>query len=639
MVPSSNPIQDRVAEFLQRYPPFSLLEPADRAELAARVSIRYVTAGTVLFREGTPPGDEFYVVRQGSVEVYEEGPPRQLVDVCDEGDVFGVRAHVAREPYLATAEAVDECLLYVVPVAAAQPFLRKSARVALYFAAAFASGRPHQRRRAGSSLAGGRMPREGPVSVPFLNDTLVLNATKEVLTCAATETIRDAAVAMTGHGYGSIVIVDGAGAPVGILTDRDLRSKVVTGRHSADEPVSAIMSRPVKTVRAGITLAEAMIEMVRQKVHHLCVTADGTDGSEVTGLVSDHDLLLVQGFNPAIMIKEARKTTSLPQLAAIREKAEELLSRYLEQDAGALYVSSTVSAVTDAIVQRLVDLHLASEGAPPRGFAWLALGSLGREEQLLRTDQDHALVYEGEPDEAAAAWFRRLGAFVSDGLSACGFAPDPGGVSASSPEWCRSLPEWKQTLRRWVERPDDHDLLLATVFLDFRPVAGEPALARELTRFLHEEIARTEIFLARMAENALSTPPPLSFFRSFMVERNGEHRNEFDLKVRAMIPLADAARLLSLDHGLAGENGTIRRYQRLAALETGHRELYEEAAHAYEILLKTRARFGLKNRNAGRFIDPGALDKLERQTLRNIFAAVKELQDVLKVRFPAGRLR
>jgi len=639
MAPSSNVIQDRVAEFLQRYPPFSLLEPADRAELAARVSIRYVTAGTVLFREGSPPGDEFYVVRQGSVEVYEEGPPRQLVDVCDEGDVFGVRAHVAREPYLATAAAVDECLLYVVPVAAAQPLLKKSARVALYFAAAFAAGRPHQRRRSGTALAGGRLPREGPVPVPFLNDGIVLDATKKVLTCAATETIRDAAVAMTEHGFGSIVIADGANAPVGILTDRDLRSKVVTGLHAADEPVSAIMSRPVKTVKAGITLAEAMIEMIRKKVHHLCVTLDGTDRSEVTGLISDHDLLLVQGFNPAIMIKEARKTTSLDQLVAIREKAEELLARYLEQDVGGLYVAGTVSAVTDAIVQRLVELHVASAGAAPRDFAWLALGSLGREEQLLRTDQDHALVYGGETDEGVRTWFRRMAAFVSDGLAACGFVPDPGGVSASSPEWCRSLTEWKETLRRWVERPDEHDILLATVFLDYRPCAGNPALALELTRFLYEEIARTEIFLARLVENALSTPPPLSFFRSFVVERNGEHENEFDLKLRAMIPLADAARVLTMDHELVGENSTIRRFQRLAALETSHRELYEEAAVAYEILLKIRARFGLKHHDGGRYIDPGALNMLDRQTLRNIFAAVKELQDVLRVRFPAGRIR
>lgn len=639
MAPSSNVIQDRVAEFLRRFPPFSLLETAERSELAARVSIRYVTAGTVIFREGAKPGDEFYVLRQGSVEVHEQGPPRQLVDVCDEGDVFGVRPLIAREPYLATAVAVDECILYVVPVAAAQPLLTKNNRVALYFAAAFASGRPHQRKRAGATLAGGRLAGEGSVPVPFLNDTIVLNATKKVLTCSATETIRSAALAMTEHGYSSIVIADGASAPVGILTDRDLRSKVVTGLHAADEPVSAIMSRPVKTVRAGITLAEAMIEMIRKKVHHLCVTADGTDGSAVTGLISDHDLLLVQGFNPAIMIKEARKTASLPQLVAIREKAEELLAKYLEQDVSALYVAGTVSAVTDAIVQRLVELHVASAGVPPRDFAWLALGSQGREEQLLRTDQDHALVYAGEPDDDVLAWFLRLAAFVSDGLEACGFAPDAGGVSATNPDWCRSLGEWKETLRRWVERPDEHDILLATVFLDYRPSAGNPALARELTRYIHEEIARTELFLARLAGNALSTPPPLSFFRSFVVERNGEHEDEFDLKLRAMIPLADAARVLTLDHELVGENSTIRRFQRLAALETGHRDLFEEAAVAYEILMKIRARFGLKHRDSGRYIDPEALNKIDRQTLRNIFADVKELQDVLRVRFPAGHVR
>ena len=147
------------------------------------------------------------------------------------------------------------------------------------------------------------------------------------------------------------------------------------------------------------------------------------------------------------------------------------------------------------------------------------------------------------------------------------------------------------------------------------------------------------MFLAQLVENALSTPPPLSFFRNFMVERNGEHEDEFDLKLRAMIPLADAARVLTLDHELVGENSTIRRFHRLAALETGHRELFEEAAVAYEILTKIRARFGLKHRDIGRYIDPEALNKLDRQTLRNIFAAVKELQDVLKVRFPAGRVR
>ena len=639
MAPSSNVIQDRVAEFLQRYPPFSLIAPVERWDLAATVTIRYVTAGTVLFREGEQPGDEFYVVRQGSVEVFEQGPPRQLVDVCDEGDIFGVRPLIAREPYLATAVARDECILYVVPVAAAQPLLTKNNRVALYFAAAFASGRPHQRKRAGSSLAGGRLAGEGPAPVPFLNDTIVMNATKKVLTCSAEETIRSAALAMTEHGYSSIVIADGANAPVGILTDRDLRSKVVTGLHAADEPVSAIMSRPVKTVRAGITLAEAMIEMIRKKVHHLCVTADGTDRSEVTGLISDHDLLLVQGFNPAIMIKEARKTASVPQLVAIREKAEELLAKYLEQDVSALYVAGTVSAVTDAIVQRLVELHVASAGVPPRDFAWLALGSQGREEQLLRTDQDHALVFAGEPDDDVRGWFLRLAAFVSDGLAACGFAPDAGGVSAANPDWCRSLGEWKETLRRWIERPDEHDILLATVFLDYRPGAGNPALARELTRFIDEEIPRTELFLARLAGNALSTPPPLSFFRSFVVERNGEHENEFDLKLRAMIPLADAARVLTLDHALVGENSTIRRFQRLAALETGHRDLFEEAAVAYEILMKIRARFGLKHRDSGRYIDPEALNKLDRQTLRNIFADVKALQDLLRVRFPAGPVR
>ncbi len=633
-------VVEGVAEFLLRFPPFEFLEPADLRALAARVSVRQVPAGTVLFRQGTQPADEFYMVRQGTVSTYLEGPPRLLVDVCDEGDLFGVRPLIAREAYLATAEAKEDSVLYVIPVAAAEPHLRSNPKVALYFAAGFASGRPQQRRRLPGSGEAARPARPRTDPLPLLNDTVILDATKTVLTCPPVTPIRAAAVEMTARGFGSIVVADGPGTPpLGIITDRDLRSQVVTGRFGADEPVTAIMSSPVKTVQPGITVAEAMIQMMKQKVHHLCVTRDGTPGTGVVGMVSDHDLLLVQGFNPAVMIKEVHRTSSVDQMARIRLRAEELMEKHLEQGVRISHVAGMMGAITDAIVQRLVELHLERAGAPPRDFAWLSLGSQGREEQLLRTDQDHALLYAGEADPGARAWFLGLAESVSSGLEACGFQADPAGISATNPEWCLSLADWKGTFRRWVRQPDERSILLSTIFFDYRANAGAVELALDLSRYLYDELSKASFFLPFLTKSALSTPPPLSFFRNFVVESNGDHKDQFDLKLRAMLPLVDTARILTLSHAVVGENNTCKRYRKLAELEPTNRELFEEAAVAYEILLGIRARFGLRNRNSGRYIDPDELNKIERQTLRTIFAAVKELQDLLSVRFQSDFIR
>lgn len=638
MAAPNNLIRERVAEFLAKFPPFNLLTEVELYTLSTQITIRYVAANTALFEENAAPKAEFYVVRQGSVRIYQPSQQHKLIDVCDEGDVFGVRPLIAREPYLASATTKEECLLYVIPVAAAQHILIENAKVALYFAAGFASGKPQQRHSAKASHSGNKLLQKDLEALPVLNETILLDTEKEVLSCQETHTILHGAQLMTQHNVGSLVIVDTTQFPIGIVTDKDLRKKVVAQNLNTNLPLSSIMSSPVKTVRKSITQAEAMIEMVKLRAHHLVVTADGTANSRVVGILSDHDLLLVQGFNPAIMIKEIRKSTGIDTLAAIRLKAEELLAKYLEQDVNISYISTMITAVTDAILQRLVDLYIEMHEPAPTDFCWLQLGSMGREEQLLRTDQDHALVYAGEENATHQAWFLKLANFVSDGLEKCGFEADPVGISANNPTWCLSLAAWKNKFSGWVNQPDETNILNSTIFFDYRAVVGDKKLAIELSEHLFALISHKEIFMSYLSKDALATPPPLSFFRNFVVEDNGEHKDEFDLKLRAMLPLVDAARVLTLHHKLVGENSTIKRFHAIALREAKHKELLDEAALSFEILLKLRARFGLKNKSNGRYINPNELNKLERQTLRNIFSVVKELQDVIAIRFQVRQL-
>ena len=636
---SANTISKRVSEFLQRFPPFDLATERELENLAEQVTIQYREAGETVFREGEKPDPFFFVVRQGSVKIFHE-ESKELIDICDEGDIFGVRPLLANEPYLASAETQEECLLYAIPVGIGRQILEQNPKVALFFAMGYASGKPMQRFHSKGGTPPKRLQQEQD-ALPLLSETVTIEGKKEVLTCAKDTTVQQAAQAMTNSHVGSILVVEN-GNPVGIVTDKDLRQKVATGNTAITAPITAIMSSPVICVKPGQSVAECMIEMVSRHVHHLCITKDGTPNSSVLGIISDHDLLLEQGFNPAIIIKEMRKTRELPVLLSLRNKGDDLLRKYLEQEVSMNYVSRMMAGLNNALLHRLIDLAVVQLGQPPCRFAWLALGSQGREEQLLRTDQDHALVFEDgdsvEENTDRKIYFLELANNVAQELERFGFEQDVADIGANREKWCQPLGGWKKYFTEWVSKPDEENILRSTIFFDFRVAYGDENLGTAMARHLYEQLDKTQIFLPLLAKNALTNPAPLSFFRNFVVESSGEHKDEFDLKLRAMSPMVDAARVLILNHKVTGINNTVARYRKLAELEENNRELMEEAAEGYAILMDIRARFGLRDNDSGRFINPEDLSKLERQTLRNIFTTITDLQRILKVRFQTGYL-
>lgn len=334
-------------------------------------------------------------------------------------------------------------------------------------------------------------------------------------------------------------------------------------------------------------------------------------------------------------------TLDLREMRVIRDQAEQMLRYYLENELTMDFVASVMTEVNDIIIKqalRIAENSLANEDEMLRKipFCFLSLGSEGREEQLLRTDQDNALVYEDVPEaleEEAHAYFLKLGTAMVEVLLACGFASCPGDIMASNPKWVQPMSKWKGYFSEWIIRPTEEAILSATIFFDFRAVGGNLGLAETLSLHIYEEIQKKKIFLNFLAKNALMNPPPLGFFKGFVVEKSGEHENEFDIKARAMMPLADLARLLVLSHGVIGVNNTFKRFDRLAELEPTYEALFKQAAKAYEILMRTRALEGLKNQSSGRFIQPESLGKLERQLLKNTFSPITELQTIVKVRF------
>lgn len=632
-----NTIVLRVLDFLEKYPPFSLMARAELLGICRKVIVQYRTAGEVIFRKGEQPGRHIFVVREGAVHLLREEPEggRRLVEKCDAGDVFGIRPMLAERPYALTAEAVEETLLYAVSIEALNPVLRDNPEVAYYLASSFAADAPQGKSRL--FLGADQVEAE----LPVLLEIQSIEHSKQPVTCHAGASIQTAAQLMTERDVGSIIVVNEKNYPVGIVTDKDLRRHVATGRVALSQPTSAIMSSPVITLPPQLTVADVQIAMVKNRIHHLCITEDGTDQTPVLGVVSEHDLLVLQGYNPAVLIRETRRCLQAGQLRLIREKAEGLLRRYIYQEVSIAFISAVMSEVNDAIIVRalqIAQLAMKEEGlgAPPARFCWLALGSEGRGEQLLRTDQDNALLFEdvaADRYSSVKQYFLDLAKRVNNILSEVGFEYCPADMMAGNPQWCLSLAEWKRQFTAWIDEPTPKAVMFCTIFFDYRPVFGDAALARKLTEHIFDQIDQQSIFLSFLARDALQNPPPLTFFRNFVVEKGGEHQHEFDIKLRAMMPLADAARVLALYSKVGGVHNTFRRFEKMAELEPQNRELYEQAADAYEILMRYRTLQGLKHGGSGRYFDPAQLSKVERINLRNSFRPITELQTLLRVRF------
>ena len=639
-----NVIVNRVAEFLKHHPPFSFLEKEDLELVARQVEILYLEKGKILFHQGEPAQPHFFVLKDGSIQLVEKTPKGdEIREICEEGDVFGVLALLGKRPYLLTSEVLEDSLVYAIPVEIFEKILKENAQVGLYFAAGFASGQVviRQDLSQGQKARGLFKNLKGDHSLMIFSDQSEVNVSENVLTCSLSTPVQQAAQLMAQEEVSSIVVVDAQGFPRGILTDKDLRIRVLAKGLDLKTPVQEVMTTPVITRKKSDGFSNLYLTMIRHRLHHLVLTEDGTDESPVIGLISDHDIFLSMGNSPAVLIHALMNTEEISEMRKIRDRAEQMLLYYLDNEVSMDFVSSVMTEINDVIIQQAIriskkKLEMQFPGMDQLRFCFLSMGSEGRSEQLLRTDLDNAILYEdiGELSrEKAQEYFFQLGTEIIEILLACGFAPCPGKIMASNPEWVQPLSRWKAYFSEWILHPTQEALLKVSIFFDYRSIGPHSSLAEELTEHIYQEIRKKKVFLNFLAQNALSNPTPLGFFKGIVVEKSGEHKDQFDLKARAMMPLTDLARLLVLSHEVVGINNTFRRFEYLGTLEPNYSELFTQAGKAYEILMRMRASEGLRKGNSGRYLNPKSLGKLQRQLLKNTFSPITELQEIVQVRF------
>ena len=643
---SSNVIVTRVKDFLKKHPPYSYLPDTVLMEIAAKVQIFYFQDDEYIFKEGQENKQLLYVLKKGKVELLKEFDNNtELIDICEEGDVFGVRSSLTGNSYVASARSSGDSLVYGIPQTIAQSILNEYPQVSLFFAAGFASGQTiihtdsKGSKQARKDLLQLRRNKQVETSS---EDVLVLKPTKDIVSCTIETTIREAAILMKARRIGSIIVLNEQRHPIGIVSDSDFTRKVIAGTIHPDASVTELMNSPVVTLPPNTSIARFTISSIRSGARRIVITEDGTTQTPVVGILSERDVLSMKGNNPGVLVKRILKARSISKLKELRDRADSIIINYLEQEISIEFVTDITTEINDALIHKAIEMSLKRlkeerTFIPNLKWTWLSLGSEGRGEQLLRTDQDNAIVYENpkeEDEEAVKDYFLTLGTYIVDILIKCGFERCQGDIMASNPKWTQPMSGWKSHFKSWLNTPDPNAVMNGNIFFDFRSGYGGTEMTNELSEFIFEQVdKRPDSFATFFVSDATSTPPPLSFFKNFVVEKTGNNKDLFDIKKRAMMPLASSARVLCIADKIKGLNNTFERYRKLAELHPNQQAIFEEAAEAYEIFIRHRALNGFRNKSSGRFISPKNLNKIERETLRTAFKSIEEVQQHLKLRF------
>ena len=604
-----------VADFLRAHAPFDALDKAELDAVAGATEIEFHPRGATIVHQGAAPTDVVWVVRSGAVELLDAG---RALDLLGEGEMIGHPSMLSGLPATFAVQAAEDTLLYRLPGAVVAPVLARPAGVR--FVARTLLERPELPPGAPVSpevaLSGAADPALRPVGALVRASAVV---------CEPDTAIREAARRM-GESGTSAVVVAAAGGGVGIVTDRDLRSRVATGEVPVDAPVSAVMTAEAFTVAPDRLAGDVLLDLLDRGVRHAPVV-DGA--GRVLGVLDDLDLLATETRLP---FRLRRAAADAPTPEAVAEAARQLPGAVVALfDAGlaAPQIAAVSSAVLDAMTRRLVDLAIASLDPAPAPVSWLALGSLGRREGVLSSDADTGLVWHGDDeDPAARRWAAELGDRVMAGLDACGLTADEHGVRADRPLFARSAAAWRTALESWIADPgQEQAVIAASVLFDGRVVAGADVGATVLETLVPPR--RDERLLRLLARMALAHRPPSGFRRDVVVAHDGEHRGTFDVKRGGVLPIVDLARWAGVAAGSTA-TGTVPRLRAGAAAGILSEEHARILAEAWDLLTGLRLGHQVERHRAGLppddHVDPATLNPLARRYLREAFRAVIAVQ-------------
>jgi CBS domain-containing protein len=633
----------RIKDFLKSVVPFDALEEQELERVVGLMELAYFPRGRVIIQAGEAPSKNLYVIMNGSVRVTlpRETGEELLVDMRGEGDTFGAVSLLQGELALFTVKAQEDLLCFLLPDEPFRELVKNNPVFKRHFSFGLSRNIEAVRRAADRHTLQMTGTESLGLDAVLTGSRVHELMSKEVLTCLPATPVRAAARLMTQRKVGSIMVSEPSGAPLGILTDTDLRVRVLAAGAPPDTPVAEVMSQFIKAISPQAFAFEAMIEMARHGVHHLAVT----EGQRLVGVISDHDLTMVTGSSPVGVMKEVSKVTRLEDLAALPERMKRVMETLLRLGGSAEYMQDVLGEFNDRLIMRLLKITQRTmenegRGVAPVQFSWLALGAAGRREQALAMSQDYAVVYANVPAErepVVRAWFVEFVQRMSQGLESCGFTCGPGAVMTDPERCCRSEAQWEEAFMAWVTAAEPAALAQVADYFDLRAVYAETGFVESLWEKVFRAMDRSRSFLGRLVRAASQHRPPVGFLREFAVDTDGQYLDELNLNEAALSPVVQTARLMALEQRLRQTN-TLERLGAVTRLGILKERFADDLHEAYSfVTLLSIARI-LENNNGhrpGARLDPASLNRVQRKMLKDSFQVISQLQDFALHRYQA----
>jgi len=632
-----NTVAELIAEFLKKFPPFDNLTFHELSEIANNIRVVNLEKYTTLFQIDDQLHDCFYVVASGVINLSVIADAEEtLLNKCHEGDIFGLRPFFAKNNYMMTAKASQESILYAIPIDIFRPFVADNSRVLDFLLESFATNTSNSNDKniRGKLLSDNVAYSDQKSSDMQYFQSLTYN--KLPLITSPDNVIFEVAKVMAESHSNCIIICNNHKQPIGIATHTDLSTKIATGRFPITATIDKIMSSPVVTVVENISLAEAQLVMLKNNVTHLIATIDGTNQSEIKGIISEHDLIVSQANNPGVLVKQIKRAQFADELKLLRGRLNEIIQNCIQKNIPLFHIYDIASEVNLALIKRSVELAILDLGSPPARFAWFCIGSQGRKEQLLLTDQDSFLVFEDVlPNKYRDVkdYFLKLAKLITANIEIIGYSTCPNGHMGSITLWCKSLSEWTDQFNNWMDNPGKNSKDISSIFFDYEMAFGEAKIEEAIENVIFKNAINKTLFFDFLGNDALRNNAPLGFFKKFNVEEEGPNKDKFDIKSLALLPLIDSARLFTLSFGFKGVNNTYSRFKQLAIVDPRNAEIYINCAEAFLILSKFKTLEGLKNEDSGQYINLNELNKLDKERLKNALTPMKELEELIKDKF------
>jgi CBS domain-containing protein len=626
------------AEALAAHRVFGLLSPQGLEALCASATERTAPTGERL-AEPTDHATALYWLLAG--EAVLEDLDRGIAVRLFAGDWFGHGTPSCAAGFSWTATAAQPTRLLRWPQEAVAGLREAHPELALFLwpAGAGRSVPPPQPPMRDALPLGDSAPATADPNIDPSADSGLINLSarqlvrRKPVVLDANATVQDAAARMQQEGVSSVLLLEDDQL-VGVLTDRDLRNRVVAAGVHGQTPVRAVATASPLTATADATVFDVMLLMARHHIHHVPVT----DATGLVGMLTATDLLERQRASPVQLASEIHRQPDLQGLVNCSQRVTGLLQQLTDMGAGADRCGRIVTAMTDAFTTRLVELAEDRLGPPPVPCVWVAAGSQARQEQTAKTDQDNALVMDDAYDAAThGAYFEALARWVCDGLAACGYIHCPGDMMAMNPMWRQPLSTWMTHFDQWIRTPNPQSLMLTSVFFDQRAVCGHSDLLVRLRKAVLSATRGNSLFLAHMVGNALKHTPPIGVFGQLTFSKTAtDSRPVIDLKHQGVVPIIDLARV----YALAGGLDAVHTGERLRAAGHG-RELSADGARdllaAWHHIGRVRQQHQVRQIRSGQRPDNclvvDELSPFERGQLKDAFLVVKNLQAVLRQRY------